>query len=261
MNILLIGDIFGRAGRSVIKELLPELKKEHDLDFVVANGENLASGFGMTYDTYQEMIDAGVDYLTSGNHIWAKKEFLPYLDDKKIKVLRPANYPDGAPGRGLVHCKIKGKEVYLINLMGRVFINEELDSPFITAEKILKEIPDNKSNIILVDFHAEATSEKNSLGYYLDGKITAFVGTHTHVATSDYRILPNGTAYITDIGMVGPLDSSIGLDLQMVIKHFLTGVPFKAEIAKGQNIFSALLINVDDSTGKVKDIKYINKII
>lgn len=259
MNILFIGDIIGRAGRGVIKELLPELKQEYALDFVVANGENLASGFGMTYETYQEMIDVGIDYFTSGNHIWAKKDFLTFLDDKKIKVLRPANYPSGAPGRGVDHFNIKNKDVYLINLLGQVFTEECLNNPFTTINEIIKRIPKNK--IILVDFHAEATSEKNTLGYYLDGRVTAIVGTHTHVATSDYRILPKGTAYITDIGMTGPLDSSIGIDLKPVTQHFLTGLPFKAEIAKGQNIFSALLLNIDDSTSKVQDIKYINKII
>lgn len=261
MNILFIGDIVGRPGRTAVKKILPDLRKDEDLDLVIANGENLASGVGMTYETYREMTEAGIDYFTSGHHIWSKKEFLPYLDDAKIKVLRPANYPIGVPGRGITNFKIGKCDIYLINLMGRVFLSEQLDNPFLVAQRILADIPKAKNSIILVDFHAEATSEKNTLGYFLDGKVTAFLGTHTHVPTADYRILPQGTAYISDVGMVGAINSSIGAELSGAIKHFLTGLPFRNEPADGPIAFNAVSLKINDTTNKVTKINLINKII
>jgi metallophosphoesterase (TIGR00282 family) len=258
MNILFIGDIIGRPGRSAVKEILPDLKKELDIDFVIANGENLASGLGMTIDTYEEMLKSGIDYFTSGNHIWNKKEFLIYLQDKKNKVLRPANYPEDVDGKGWADVEVQGKKIRIINLQGRVFMRDLIDCPFRKAEQIIKESP--KPDIIFVDFHAEATSEKNSLAYFLDGKITAFVGTHTHIQTSDARILPNGTAYITDAGMVGPIDSSIGDDLKHSIRSFLTGMPFVIEPAKGSKIFNSVLIKID-SKNRVESIEAINRIV
>jgi len=258
MNILFIGDIIGRPGRAAVKEILPELKKDLGLDLVIANGENLAAGIGMTLETYEEMKKAGVDYLTSGNHIWKKKDFVPFLDDKKIKVLRPANYPEGVQGRGWEDFEVKGKNVRLINLQGRVFMRDLIDCPFRKVETIIGEHP--KPDIIIIDFHAEATSEKNSLAYFLDGKVTAFIGTHTHVQTSDARILPEGTAYITDAGMVGPINSSIGDDLKHSIHSMLTGMPFLIEPADGDRIFNSVLIKTN-TKNKVQSIELKNKII
>ena len=258
LNILFIGDIIGRPGRSAVKEILPKLKKEYELDFVIANGENLASGIGMTIDTYNEMIDAGIDYVTSGNHIWNKKEFIPFLDEKKIKALRPANYPKEDPGKGWVDIDVLNIKVRLINLQGRVFMRDLVNCPFRTADEILKKLP--KPDISIVDFHAEATSEKNSLGHYLDGKVTVFLGTHTHVQTSDARILPKGSAYITDAGMVGPINSSIGDDLVHSIHSFLTGMPFMIEPAKGEKIFNSVLIKINQKN-LVESIETINRTI
>lgn len=257
MNILFIGDIIGRPGRAAVKEILPGLKKEYEIDFVIANGENLAAGLGMTIDTYEEMSKAGIDYFTSGNHIWNKKEFLIYLQEKNIKVVRPANYPEGVEGRGWTDIELHGKKIRIINLQGRVFMRDLVDCPFRKTEQIISESP--KPDIILIDFHAETTSEKNSLAYYLDGKITALIGTHTHIQTSDARILPNGSAYITDAGMVGPINSSIGDDLKHSIHSFLTGMPFIIEPAKGPKIFNSVLIKIN-SKNKVESIETINKI-
>lgn len=260
MNILFIGDIIGRPGRKAVKKIIPDLKKEFNLDLVIANGENLASGLGMTYETYREMIHSGIDYFTSGNDIWCKREFMPYLDEQKIKVLRPANYPPETPGRGQAFIKINHQKISLINLMGRVFINEQLENPFLALDQILEQNKKNKSQIIMVDFHAEATSEKNAFGYYADGRVSAVLGTHTHVPTADCRILPKGTAYITDIGMTGGLNSCIGADLKLVTKSFLTGLPLKIEPAKGMVTFNAVLLKINDQTAKVEDMQLINKI-
>lgn len=258
MNILFIGDIIGRPGRSAIKEILPDLKKELEIDLVIANGENLAAGIGMTLDTYEEMKDAGINYFTSGNHIWNKRDFTPFLDDKKIKVLRPANYPEGAQGRGWSDIETAGKKVRLINLQGRVFMRDLIDCPFRTADNL--SAIGHKPDIVIIDFHAEATSEKNSLAYYLDGKATAVIGTHTHVQTSDARILPKGTAYITDAGMVGPINSSIGDDLKHSIHSMLTGMPFVIEPATGPKIFNSVLIEIN-SKNKVESIETVNRFI
>ena len=258
MNILFIGDIIGRPGRSAVKEVLKKLKKEYEIDFVIANGENLASGIGMTLDTYEEMNKAGIDYFTSGNHIWKKRDFVPYLDEKKIKVIRPANYPEGVQGRGYEDISIKGKKIRIINLLGRVFMRDLVESPFTVAEEIIKKAP--RPDVIFIDFHAEATSEKNSLAYYLDGKVTAVVGTHTHVQTSDNRILPKGTAYISDVGMVGPINSSIGDDLKHAIHSMLTGMPFVIEPASGPKVFNSVLIKIN-SKNKSESITHINKFV
>lgn len=261
MNILFIGDIVGRPGREAVKKFLPDLKIKENIDLVIANGENLSAGIGMTAKTYLEMVEVGIDYFTSGNHIWSRKDFLPYLDDKKIKVIRPANYPQGVPGRGLANIKFRGHDIYLINLLGRVFLNEQLDNPFLVIRQILDDLPPAKKPIILVDFHAEATSEKNTLAYFLDGRVTAVMGTHTHVPTADYRILPKGTAYISDVGMVGAINSSIGDDLTSITKHFLTGLPFRVEPAEGSVVFNAVVLTIDEKKGLAKDIRLINEII
>lgn len=260
MNILFIGDIIGRPGRQSVKQILPDLKKELEIDFVIANGENLAGGLGMTFETYREMIEAGIDYFTSGNHIWKKSEFVPYLDDSKIKVLRPANYPENVPGRGVVEVRSAKCEVRIINLQGLVFMDEYIDNPFHKINQIIES--SNHGIITIVDFHAEATSEKVSFAHYLDGKVTAVIGTHTHVQTNDGRILPKGTAYLSDVGLCGSLNSSIGDELKYSINHFLTGLPFKVEPAKEKPlIFNAVLLKIKEKTKKAQSIEPINKII
>jgi hypothetical protein len=259
MNILFIGDIVGRTGRNAVKCVLPELKKQKKIDFVIANGENLAGGFGMTIDSYNEMIDAGIDYFTSGNHIWNKKDFLPYLDDENIKVIRPANYTSDTPGRGFVELSVNNKKIVLINLLGVAFMTEYIANPFLEIDDILSKIKDKESKIIIVDFHAEATSEKVCFGQYLDGVVSAVIGTHTHIATADARVLPLGTAYITDAGMVGALNSSLGDVVAPIINHYKTGLPFKLEVAEGEAIFNAVLIEIDEKTGLSKNIELIQK--
>lgn len=259
MNILFIGDIVGRPARAAIKKILPDLKKEHNVDFTIANGENLASGNGMTYRTYQEMMDAGIDYFTSGNHIWSQKEFIKYLDEDDIKVIRPANYSGSIPGQGMVDVRIGEYKITIINILGRVFLSEQLDNPFLVADELLKK---NKNKIVIVDFHAEATSEKVCFGHYLDGRASAVIGTHTHIPTADARILTKKTAYISDVGMVGIQDSAIGVDIQPVLNHFLTGLPFSGKIINHQPvIFSAALIKIDPNNGYAENIELIQKLV
>jgi hypothetical protein len=259
MNILFIGDIVGRTGRNAVKMVLPELKKEKKVDFVIANGENLAGGFGMTIDSYNEMIEAGIDYFTSGNHIWNKKDFLPYLDDENIKVIRPANYTNNTPGKGFVEILVNGKKIVLINLLGVAFMAEYIANPFIEIDNILSKLKASSSQLVIVDFHAETTSEKVCFGQYLDGKVSAVIGTHTHIPTADARVLPQGTAYITDVGMVGALNSSLGDVVAPIINHYKTGLPFRLEVAEGEAIFNAVFVDIDEKTGKAQDIELIQK--
>ena len=252
MNILVIGDIIGRPGRQVIDKHLRALRKQYKVDIVVANAENAAGGFGLTSDTASELLDAGINVLTSGNHIFAQKEIIPYLDTD-MPILRPLNYPAGVPGRGYL---VFGKTL-IINLMGRVFMNN-LDCPFRAMDKLLKEL-DKKPRVIIVDFHAEATSEKVAMGRYLDGRVSAVLGTHTHVGTIDTQILPGGTAYVTDIGMTGPTDSIIGDDADGVIQRFLTQMPHHLSVGTGKPVLNAILIEVDETSGKATSIKRIQK--
>jgi metallophosphoesterase (TIGR00282 family) len=255
IKILYIGDIVGKPGRAAAKKVIYELKESEKIDYVFANGENLAAGSGMTYDKYQEMIEAGVDYFTSGNHIWNNKDFVPSLDDKNVKVLRPENYPEGAPGRGVA---LIGDDIALVNLQGRVFMYDDVEDPFKTAERVIKE---NEGKIIIVDFHAEATSEKVAFGYFLDGKAAAVLGTHTHVQTSDERILKNGTAYITDLGMTGPFDSVLGVKKEIIIEKFLTQLPQSHKVAVGERIFGGVIIEIDAKTKRALKIKRISKVL
>ena len=250
MLILAIGDIIGKPGRQAIQKLLPELKEQHSPDLVIANGENVAGGIGLTSITARELLEAGVNVITSGNHIWAHKEIIPYLDSE-MPILRPLNYPPGVPGRGYI---IRGRAM-VVNLMGRTFMGD-LDCPFRTIDKLLAELKD-KPPVIIVDFHAEATSEKMALGRYLDGRVSAVLGTHTHVGTIDAQILPGGTAYVTDIGMTGPMDSVIGDDAEAVIQRFLTAIPHRLSVGKGKIIFNAMLVEIDDNTGKALSIERI----
>ncbi len=255
MRILMIGDVIGKPGRRAVQSIVPSLRHEHGIDLVIANGENTAGGFGLTVDTAYELLDNGVDVLTSGNHIWDQKEIIPYLEEG-LPLVRPANYPD-APGRGtLIH-----NDVMVVNLMGRVFM-PALDCPFRTADKILGDARNPETpSVIIVDFHAEATSEKQAMGWYLDGRVSAVVGTHTHVGTVDKRVLPQGTAYITDVGMTGPLDSVIGSEIGPVMERFLTGLPQRLTVANGPVVMNSVLIDVDEESGKALAIERLDKVI
>jgi len=254
LKILFIGDIVGRPGRNAVRAVLPKLKENEGIDFVIANGENLASGKGMTKEKYDEMISAGVDYFTSGNHIWQNRDIIPYLKDGSVKVLRPANYAGDPPGKGFDTVEIKGQKLTIVNLLGRVFINELLDDPFEVGLNIAEK---NKDSIVFVDIHAEATSEKMALAYYLDGKVSAVIGTHTHIQTADEKILENGTAYLTDAGMCGPENSVLGVEKDIVIAGFLTGLPQSFKVAGGECIFNACLIEIDIESKKAVAIKRI----
>lgn len=248
MRILTIGDIVGSPGRRAVKELLPELRRKHGIDLVIANAENAAGGIGLTSSTADELLSSGADVLTSGNHIWAQKEIVPHLDGE-MPILRPLNYPGGVAGRGFL---ITG-DVMVVNLIGRTFIGN-FDCPFQTMDKLLAE---HKAPIIIVDFHAEATSEKVAMGRYLDGRVSAVVGTHTHVGTVDAQVFPKGTAYVSDIGMVGPAESIIGDDIDSVIQRFLTGIPIRLSVGKGKTILNAMLLDIDRKTGRANSIERI----
>jgi metallophosphoesterase (TIGR00282 family) len=259
MKILFIGDVFGQPGRRIVKETLPKLIEEYSPDLVLANGENAAAGFGITPPLVEELLDLGIAVLTSGNHIWDKKEILPYLaEHSDSRLLRPANYPDGAPGRGLYVGKTAaGIEYAVLNLQGRVFM-PSIDCPFRTADALLGRIA-ARVKIRIVDIHAEATSEKQALGWYLDGRVTAVVGTHTHVPTADETVLAGGTAYITDMGMTGPYDSVIGIDKQAIIQKFLNQMPGRFEVAKGDVRLSAVLIEADPEAGRALSIRRVER--
>ena len=256
MKILMIGDIVGSPGRRAVRELVPSLRAEYGLDLVIANGENSAGGFGITYSTAQDILDAGVDVITTGNHIWRKKEIIPYLQED-LPILRPSNFPPGVPGRGYLTVG----HTSILNIMGRVFM-ESLDCPFREADRVIEEIGSLSSGgIVLVDFHAEATSEKQAMGWYLDGRVSAVVGTHTHVPTADTRILPEGTAYVSDLGMVGPLNSVIGTDPNAVLEKFLKQTPRHFTVAKGPTVFNSVLIDIDEHTRKACSIERIDRIL
>lgn len=256
-RILFIGDIFGQPGRRVVKEKLPELVKEFNPDLILANGENAAAGFGITPALAEELLGLGIAVLTSGNHIWDKKEIMPYLSDPAhARLLRPANYPGQAPGRGLfVGKNSSGVPYAVLNLQGRVFMTS-LDCPFRAADALLESIPASVK-IRIVDAHAEATSEKIALGWYLDGRVTAVLGTHTHVPTADERVLPKGTAYITDLGMSGPYNSVIGVEKEQVIRKFLDQMPARFEVAKEDARLSGVLIEADPESGQARGIERI----
>jgi 2',3'-cyclic-nucleotide 2'-phosphodiesterase len=250
LRILSIGDVIGKPGRIALEKHLPILREEYRIDLVIANAENIAGGLGVTLNTAEELLDTGVDVMTSGNHIWAQKEIIPYLDGD-MPLLRPINYPPGVPGRGYL---IMGK-VMIVNLIGRTFI-DNFDSPFRAMDQLLAENK-NKAPIIMVDFHAEATSEKMAMGFYLDGRVTAVLGTHTHVGTIDARLLPKGTAYVTDIGMSGPINSVIGDNPDEVLQRFLTNIYNRLVVGKGPTMLNAILVEADDRTGKATRIERI----
>lgn len=252
MNILFIGDIVGKPGRRAVRELLPLIVTRYDVNFVIANCENAAGGFGVTREIVAELFDQKIDVLTSGNHIWDKKEVYGFLDTFEA-LLRPANYPEGTPGFGSAVAKTpSGKTVGVLNLEGRVFMRP-IECPFRVARKAIEELK-KKTDIIIVDFHAEATSEKQALGWFLDGSVGAVIGTHTHVQTADEKILPGGTAYIGDAGMTGPHDSIIGVRKEIVIEKFLTGLPARFDPAKRDILLQGVLISVDEESGKSTSI-------
>lgn len=258
IKILFIADITGRAGRKAVKEVLPQIKQEKSIDFVVANGENITSGHGMTVGAMDEMIEAGVDFFTTGNHIWKKPEFFAELDKDETPVIRPANYPDDSPGVGYKIIKKEFGKVLIINLLGQEGINARVESPFKEIDKILAETK-GKYDISIVDFHAEFTSEKVAMGFYLDGRVSAVVGTHTHIQTADERVLAKGTAYITDAGMVGPKESVLGMQTDIIIKLFTTGVPQKFHNeTKGPYIFNSVLVEVDKK-GRAVSVERVDK--
>ncbi len=254
MNILLIGDVVGSPGRTILKKALPVVFKKYDVDYCVANVENAAGGFGVTKETCDEILDAGVDCLTSGNHIWDKKEILGVID-LIPQLLRPLNYPARQPGRGSHVGKGKRSRVPVatLNLSGRVFMHGAMDDPFALGLKEVERLRE-EAKVILVDMHGEASSEKAAIGSYFDGLVSAVVGTHTHVPTCDHRVLPRGTAYCTDLGMTGPYDSIIGVEKDAVVHRFLTGMPSRFETAKGDPRFAAAVVDVDEQTGRARAI-------
>lgn len=257
MKILFIGDIVGSPGREAVKQLLPQLKKEYSLDFAIANAENAAGGSGITAKVAQELFDAGLEALTSGDHIWKKREIFEIID-KEERILRPANFPANAPGRGSGLFQTQsGLKVGLINLQGRVFM-EALECPFKISREAQEALA-KETKVIIVDIHAEATSEKVALGWYLDGKVSAVLGTHTHIQTADERILPAGTAYLTDVGMTGPLDSVIGRRTEDVLARFISAIPIRFEVAKENIQLQGALLDIDEETGKARSILRIQK--
>ena len=255
MKILFIGDVVGRPGRDCILRWLPELRTIHGIDFVVANGENAAGGLGATPDVLNELFGAGVQAVTLGNHTWRKKELAGSID-KFAAVVRPANFPDGVPGKGATVVALPdGRKLGVLNLIGRVYM-EPYGCPFERAvwevERLREVTP-----VVLVDMHAEATSEKVAMGWHLDGRCTAVVGTHTHVQTADERVLPKGTAYITDVGMTGPMNSVIGMERDVVLRKFMTGMPGEFKVAAGPALLSAVVIDADDETGRARSVERI----
>jgi 2',3'-cyclic-nucleotide 2'-phosphodiesterase len=246
-RLLFIGDIVGRPGRELIKVGLAPLVEHHAADFVIANGENAAAGFGITRDIGDQLLESGIDVLTSGNHIWDKKEALDYIGVES-RLLRPANYPHGAPGNGSFVGRARtGASIGVVNVMGRVFMLS-IDDPFAVVLREIDRVKE-RARIVFVDFHAEATSEKLAMGWFLDGRVTAVVGTHTHVQTADERILPKGTAYLTDVGMTGPHDSIIGVEVEAALGRFLTALPQKFETATGNPRLHAVVVDADERTG------------
>ncbi len=254
MNILIIGDVVGNPGRAIMKKALPGVFRKYDVDYCIANVENAAGGFGVTREICDEILGMGVDCMTSGNHIWDKREIIPVVDQIP-QLIRPLNYPAGQPGRGSHVGRAKDSRVAVatLNLSGRVFMNGAMDDPFTKGLAEVERLR-REAAVIIVDMHAEATSEKVAMGCYLDGKVTAVVGTHTHVPTCDHRLLPKGTAYCTDLGMTGPYDSVIGVEKDAIIQRFLTAMPGRFETAKGDPRLAAVVVDVDPESGRARGI-------
>lgn len=245
MKILMVGDVIGRPGRKAFAKYTKQLKKEYNIDMVIVNGENSAGGKGVSQKSLSELYAGGADVVTTGNHVWDNREIYEFVD-REPYLVRPANYPVGAPGKGYCIFPYRAKNIAVINMSGRAFM-PQMDCPFQKVEEILHEIGD-EADIIVLDFHAETTSEKMAMGFYLDGRVQIVAGTHTHIQTADDRILPQGTAYITDLGMTGPWNSILGVESDIIIKHFTTCMPVRHEVAKGTCVYSGLLVEIDDKT-------------
>ena len=255
MKILAIGDLVGNSGVRKLKQELNKIIEKEKINFVIVNAENAGEGMGITQKNFDDILEEKVDVITMGNHTWGKKDIFKFVNHPKL--LRPANYCEGVPGKGYGIYENLGKKIAVINLIGRVDVNVLSENPFLIAKNLIEELK-YKTDIIIIDFHAEATAEKIALGYYLDGKVTAIFGTHTHVQTADEKILEKGTGYITDIGMTGPKNSVIGMDIKASLKRFETALPERYKIAEGECILNGVIFNVDNSTNKVKEVKRIN---
>ena len=258
MKILIVGDVVGRSGRRSFSTHTAKLKQDKNIDIVIVNGENSAGGKGITLESFNELLAGGADIVTTGNHVWDNKGVYEIIDREPF-LIRPANYPEGAPGKGFCIYPYRAKNIGVMNLSGRAFMSM-MDCPFNKALEIIKELQ-RECDIIILDFHAEATSEKSAMGFFLDGKISVVVGTHTHVQTADARILPNGTAYITDLGMVGSLNSILGVTAENIIEKFLTARPVKFEVAKSPCVYCGLIVEFDDASNKVLSIERIYDIV
>ena len=259
MKILFLGDVFGKPGRQAVKHFVPKLIVRHALDLVIANAENSAGGTGVTPESADELLACEVTFLTSGNHIWSKKEIVPYLEAPGSRLLRPANYPKGAPGRGSAVVETPdGRKLGVVNVEGRVFM-KDLDDPFRVVEEEIAKVRAQGARAILVDVHADATSEKNAMGHFLDGKVSAVLGTHTHIQTADARVLAGGTAYCTDVGMCGPWDSVIGVKKELVLQRFLTQRPVPFEPAKRETYLQGAIVEIDDASGKALAIERVQE--
>jgi metallophosphoesterase (TIGR00282 family) len=259
MNILFIGDVVGKPGRQAVAARLPELVSSYGIEFTIANAENAAGGLGVTPGVADEMLALGINCLTTGNHVWKHREFIEYAA-REPRIVRPANYPPGTPGRGAeVYLTLQGGSVGVLSVVGRVFM-EPLDCPFRAADREIEALR-GRTKVLVADLHAEASSEKVALGWYLDGRVAAAIGTHTHVQTADERILPKGTAYITDAGMTGPTESVIGIKREPVIERFLTGMPTKFEVAAGPVALSGVVVTVDEATGSARSIERVVEVI
>ncbi|AZP91802.1 TIGR00282 family metallophosphoesterase [Enterococcus mundtii] len=255
MRVLFIGDVVGAMGREMITEYLPRLKKKYRPQMTIVNGENAASGRGITEKIYKKFLQDGVDVVTMGNHTWDNRDIFEFIDDAK-KMVRPANFPEGTPGQGIVFVKVNHLELAVINMQARSFM-VDLDDPFRKMTELVEEAR-KRTPIIFVDFHGETTSEKQAMGWFLDGKVSAVVGTHTHVQTNDARILPQGTAYLTDVGMTGPYDGILGMRREPVIEKFLTALPKRFEVVEqGRGLLSGCILDIDDQTGQAKNIQLI----
>lgn len=253
MRILFIGDVYGKPGRKAVRHLLPKIRAQYEPDVVIANGENLAGGAGITRDTARELFNLGIAALTTGNHVWDQREAVEYLAED-VPITRPVNYPPGTPGRGWIEVPVGDRRLIVVNVQGRVFMRS-LDDPFRAMDAVLAELDGAKH--IFVDMHAEATGEKEALAFYLDGRVSAVVGTHTHVPTADSRVLPKGTGYITDVGMVGPRDSIIGVEPEPVIQRYLTQMYHRHGVASGPVVFNAVLIDLDDASGRASNVRLV----
>ncbi|WP_456402390.1 TIGR00282 family metallophosphoesterase [Persephonella sp.] len=257
MKFLIIGDVIGKTGRKALKYFLPELISKEKPDFIVANGENSAGGFGITKKVFDELISMGIDVITSGNHIWDKKEVFQFIDEEK-RLLRPANYPPNVNGRGFEIYEKSGKKIGVVNLMGRVFMGIPLDCPFRTFDQIYEMIRD-KVDYLIVDFHAEATSEKTAFGFYVDGRADVVFGTHSHVPTADEQVLPNGTAYITDVGLTGAVYSVIGMKIDEPIKKFLTGISEKYSVATDGFLLNCIIVEKNAEKNEIRRVKLVKE--